>query len=115
MDCSLAVLIACFSWANVYVDSGLSVQDSGVYQHFNHAVTDQYLNDSGDWIAQTTRRTAWGDHSAANPYGRLALGYEMNFGSLSVRMEASHTSSLRTESDRGLNALTLSARWYPFR
>ena len=113
MECSLAALIACFSWSNFYVDGGLAYQDAGMYH--------QIVSESAaivviDGIATTAsdRRVSQYDHPA-NPYGRVSLGYELHFDSVSWRLEATHISSLASDKDRGINSLGISARWYPFR
>lgn len=109
MDCALSTLhtlIACFSWSNFYVDGGLLYQDSGVEK-----VTAAYEWYDAKYILQDRDES----HYASNPYGRVALGYEMRFTNVSLSLEAAHTSSLDTGSDRGVNAISLKARWYPFR
>lgn len=113
MDCALATLhtlIACFSWSGLYIDGGVQFND--------------YEMPRAEW---TTPVTLTGPNvvetisyqsvvtERENPYGRLALGYEVALKSVSVRLEASHVSSFATDDGRGLNALTFSVRWYPFR
>jgi hypothetical protein len=109
MDCSLSVLIACFSWSNLYLDSGLIYQDAGVYQTFTeHSYA---LVEGTEMRADKT----WSTRESRNPYGRLTLGYEIEFRSVSWRLDLSHVSSLETGQDRGVNSLSFSARWHPFR
>lgn len=112
MDCALTTLhtlIACFSWSSLYVDGGLQMNDYDTprlewRQYTNHL----------PGVTETVRyQTIVSEHE--NPYGRLALGYEMAFPSVSLRIEAAHLSSIATSNDRGLNALSFSVRWYPFR
>jgi hypothetical protein len=93
--CSLHALIACFSWSSLYLDGGLIYEDIKFVE-----------------INPVTLDVAAAPH---NPLGRTALGYELRFQSLTVALEASHTSSLATNSDRGINAISLRARWFPFR
>jgi hypothetical protein len=112
MDCvltSLHTLIACFSWSNLYVDGGLSYQDINVSRS-EYRTT---VNRDGNAVETVTALYNWRDDQ--NPYGRVALGYELRFSSVTWRVEASHLSSLDTGTDRGVNSLSLSARWYPFR
>lgn len=111
MDCVLATLLACFSWSNLYIDSGLSWQDIGDRYIERYDVS--LLTDDGQLI-QGARGSRLAD-SPQNPYGRLAIGYEIEFSQLTVRLEASHISSIATNQDRGVNAISLGARWYPFR
>lgn len=93
--CSLYALIACFSWSNLYLDTGLIYEDVK-YVEVNPVTLD---------VASVP----------SNPLGRASLGYELRFDSLSIALEASHTSSLATSADRGVNSISLRARWYPFR
>lgn len=109
MDCSLAALIACFSWSNLYIDSGLSVQDYS-FEHQTERASYLFLDGAYQPMTYEVRSS-----HAGNPYGRVALGYELNFRKVSWSMEASHVSSLNTDSDRGINAISINARWYPFR
>src|SRR5687768_9535296 len=111
MECSLVALIACFSWSNLYLDTGVSFHDRGEY--FTATEHAALLTEQGDLIQEAAVvRTA---NNARNPYGRLSLGYQIDFTELSWRMELSHVSSLETGKDRGVNSLSISARWYPFR
>ena len=95
MECTLATLIACFSWSNLYLDGGVLYNDI------------RYVE-----VNPVTLETAAVEK---NPFGRAAIGYELKFRSVEFALEASHTSSLATNSDRGANAIGIRARWYPFR
>lgn len=108
--CSLHALIACFSWSNLFIDSGLLYQDSGVEQIKAGSTYDFY-----DGAYHLMRTDDSSSHYASNPYGRLAIGYEMQFTSVTFALEVEHVSSLDTTKDRGVNAINLKARWYPFR
>ena len=108
MECTLAALITCFNLSGLYVDSGLSWQDVGEPEFHQRAGVINH-----DWGAQTVlyRDVTIGPE---NPYGRISLGYEVEFRSFSWRVEASHISSIATNEDRGINSVSLSARWFPF-
>lgn len=93
--CSLHALIACFSWSNLYLDGGL------VYDDIDYVE-----------ISPITLEIA---SAPRNPFGRISAGYEIQFASLTIALEAAHTSSLNTNADRGVNSIGLRARWYPFR
>lgn len=113
MECSLAALIACFSWTNFYVDGGLAYQDAGM---FHEIINESAATIVVDGIATTAaNRTVRRHDNPANPYGRLTLGYELQFENVSWRLEATHISSVVSGKDRGINSLGVSARWYPFR
>jgi hypothetical protein len=112
MECTLATLhtlIACFSWSNLYVDGGMQFNDYDTPR----IEWRQYTNELPG-VSETVRYQEI-VAQRENPYGRLALGYEVAFPSVSLRFEASHLSSIATSNDRGLNAISFSVRWYPFR
>lgn len=110
MDCALQALMACFSLSGIYFDSGISVQD---YEPaYLHRFDYQYI-DTG-----AVQETSWREeisHRSRNPYGRLSLGYELDFKSIRIALEAMHNSSIATKDDKGVNSLSLTMRWYPFR
>ena len=112
MDCALTTLhalIACFSWSGLYVDAGLAMQDTKVPRSEWRTT----VNRSNTATETVTALYSWKDDQ--NPYGRLALGYEINLPAVTLRLEASHLSSIDTGTDRGVNSISLNARWYPFR
>lgn len=109
MECAIAALLACFSWSNLYLDSGLSFQDVGAAR-----IEWQTTQSQLDGVIETISRQAR-VNSPMNPYGRIALGYEIGFSVLTWRLEASHVSSVATGRDRGVNVVSVSTRWYPFR
>lgn len=98
MGCSLAALIACFSWSNLYLESHVSVIDTPVVR---------YQFDGVNWT---------GNNDYQNPYAGFAVGFVAPFRNGSVSIEAAHMlSSLENSNDKGINALSLRAQWYPFR
>jgi hypothetical protein len=109
MDCSLFALLVCLNWSNVYIDTGLSYQDSSA----EHQEWRTHVNVMPGVIE--TVHTQYTTTRPLNPYGRIALGYEIRFTRVTLALEASHYSSFETADDRGVNALSLKARWYPFR
>lgn len=113
MDCTLAALVACFSWANLYIDTGLSYADSGVER--SETISRPISIQLGNLVDVDTERVTyrqWNDRR--NPYGTLSLGYEIEFRHVSWRLELSHVSSLDTGDDRGTNTASLFMRWRPF-
>lgn len=109
MECTLYALLACFSWSNFYVDGGLSVRD----RELPHQVFETVVLRSPQVVETiTTQRTT---DEPMNPYGRLALGYELRLSSFTLSLEAAHDSSLDIDTDRGMNSIAIRARWYPFR
>ena len=118
MECTLATLVACFSWSGFFVDAGLSYQDGGLYK--------EYRTDTSALVVVDGEATANSDsavlisHEATNPYVRIALGFEISLslgdlGLIELSVEAFHQSSLATDIDRGFNGGMISAKWYPFR
>jgi hypothetical protein len=111
MSCTLATIAACFSLSGVYVDTGLDYQDVGVWRAERH----DFYSNNGRVIETGTSWTQ--TNSAQNPYGRIGLGYQMDidFGSSKVILTLSgfHQESI-VSSDRGVNAVSLGARYFPF-
>jgi hypothetical protein len=107
MECAWTALLYCFSWANLYLDGGLSFQDKEkpYREHLIAAFPD------GSEYAFTVPL----DNSAPNPFGRVALGYQIDLRRVTLTLEASHTSSFASGDDVGINAISVNARWFPFR
>jgi hypothetical protein len=109
MNCTLATLITCFNLSGLYIDGGLSYQDSD----FPHP----------EWITRTYRspsviETVSGLETVDepyNPYGRAALGYEMRFKSVTLAAEAFYSGSFSDQGAPAVKGFTLKARWYLFR
>lgn len=109
MTCSIAVLIACFSWSGFYMDGAVVVADGGAIS------VDTSFFDFYDGKAHQVQEV-YGREQADNPYARAALGYEIEFSPrLRAAFEVSHRSSIATGRDRGINSASFSLRWYPFR
>lgn len=109
MDCTLAALIACFNLSGLYIDGGMQFTDTEV-QRTGYFTT---VNHEGNAIETVT--TPFSYMSDESPYGRIALGYQVEFKSVTLALELSHVSSLVFQDDRGVNAIGIRARWYPFR
>lgn len=111
MECSLAALIACFSWSNLYLDTQVSYQDRSVPYH--------------EWVYMGTTTASSGlvettyvstiSNQNENPYMRNAIGFRLPFRAIDVSVEAFHDSSMSSERDRGVNGFALRAQWFPFR
>lgn len=108
MECTLATLIACFSWSGLYVDTHVTALDK-TFPHQEWRVSQH----QGDGVIETIGRYEWTDR-ADNPYGGVAIGFAVPIRNVTISAEMSHISSLRTDGDRGINAVSLRARWYPF-
>lgn len=110
MECTLAALIACFSWSNLYIDAQVSYQDTAVPHH--------YWKDISPPQNSSVRETAFVStigNESQNPYMRNAIGYQLRFKYVDLSAEVFHDSSMASEKDRGVNGFGIKARWYPFR
>lgn len=111
MECSLAALIACFSWSNLYVDAQISYQDRAVpYHEWRYEGTS---TSAGGLIESTWRSTITNENE--NPYMRNAIGMKLPFRSIDISLEAFHDSSISSDRDRGVNGFAVKAQWFPFR
>jgi hypothetical protein len=105
MECTLATLVACFSWSGLYVDTGIQVNDVGPYSR-------TYV-DSPNIDAPMEYRDF--RLPARNPYGSFGIGYDVTVGRFTWSLSAQHVSSLDTGEDHGVNSIRLGVRWRPFR
>lgn len=111
MECSLAALIACLSWSNLYVDTQISYQDRAVpYHEWAYLGT----TTSRDGLVETAYMATISNENE-NPYLRNAIGIKLPFRSIDVSLEAFHDSSMPSDKDRGVNGFALRAQWFPFR
>lgn len=102
MECTLATLLtsACLSWSNLYLDGHISVIDEPVTR---------YEFDGANWIATPDYQ---------NPYGGYTIGLMIPLEpvkGMSFSIEASHLLSSIEYKDKGINAIGIHARWFPFR
>ena len=110
MECSLAALIACFSWSNLYIDAQISYQDRSVPYH--EWVYEGTTTSASGAIETTYRSTIINEDES--PYVRPAIGFRLPFRAIDVSLEAFHESSTSNR-DRGVNGIALRAQWFPFR
>lgn len=111
MECSLAALIACFSWSNLYIDAQISYQDRSVPYH--EWVYEGTTNAASGVVETTYRSTILNEDES--PYMRNAIGFRLPFRAIDVSLEAFHDSSMSSKKDRGVNGIALRAQWFPFR
>jgi hypothetical protein len=111
MECSLAALIACFSWSNLYLDTQISYQDRSVpYHEWAYAGT----TTSSSGLVETTYVSTISNENES-PYMRNAIGFRLPFRSMDVTLDAFHDSSMSSNKDRGVNGFALRVQWFPFR
>lgn len=111
MECSLAALIACFSWSNLYIDAQVSYQDRSVPYH-EWAYMGTTTSSSG--LVESTWLSTISNENES-PYMRNAIGFRLPFRAIDVSLEAFHDSSMSSKKDRGVNGVALKAQWFPFR
>lgn len=111
MECSLAALIACFSWSNLYVDAQVSYQDRSVPYH---EWASMGTSTSRNGLVETAYRSTI-SYENENPYMRNAIGIKLPFRSIDASIEFFHDSSMSSAKDRGVNGFALRAQWFPFR
>lgn len=117
MSCTFATLAACFSMAGFYVETDISWQDARVERTTIETHETRYLGSFGgvrtSGSSLETKRAF--DQSASNPYGLLALGYDIQpTPALTIGAKAFHDSSLADDGDRGINGAALYVVWRPF-
>ena len=111
MECSLAALLACFSWSNLYIDAQISYQDRSVpYHEWRYLGT----TTAASGLIETTYVSTI-TNKDENPYGRTALGFRLPFRAVDASLEAFHDSSLSSDKDRGVNGVAFRVQWFPFR
>lgn len=111
MECSLAALIACFSWSNLYIDAQISYEDRSVPYH-EWAYVGTSTSSSG--LVETTYVSRISTENES-PYVRPAIGLRLPFRAIDVSLEAFHYSSIESNRDHGVNGVALRAQWFPFR
>lgn len=108
MECGLATLAACFSLSGFYVDADLSYLNTDIPRRDWHVTEIRHA-----WGVETVINSSLNDRPA-NPYGRLAIGYQIELRNVTMSLEGWHLSSTK-DSDRGIEGVSVRARWFPFR
>lgn len=114
MSCTLLTLAACLSLGGLYVDAGSQVL---MHQHqaaesFTLKQTDVEIRPSG-LAARYYYLGHSFDREVSNPYGSLAIGYEIDAGALRANASIYHQSSIAVH-DHGDTGISLNVRWFPF-
>lgn len=104
--CSIHALIACFSWQNLYLDGGVSYQDSD-FPHQEWITRVHHL----PGVTETVSQFEMVD-DAYNPYGRISLGLEVPFRSMTLSAEAFYSGSMDDKGAPAVKGFTVKARWY---
>jgi hypothetical protein len=109
MECTLATLVACFSWSGFFVETGIQAQDTHPTRYYTETLV---RHDGQAYMLAGVRN--YEEKLGGNPYGRFALGYDVEMGPLTWSLEAHHVSSLVTGKDHGVNSVSFNVRWRPF-
>lgn len=118
MECSLAALIACFSWSNLYLDASTDFIREREPQYLESFYgEDLYVmpaNGSEPFLQRNIiREISRNDREIHSPYGRASLGYELDVRSLRIDVAAFYQESLSIK-DRGEVGASVKVRWFPF-
>jgi len=117
MDCSLAALIACFNWSNLYLDTTAEYieQRSRQYTDSFYGETFHVFDGNGEFIQRNlVREIDSVEREISNPYLRASLGYELDANYVRIDLSAFYQESA-TVSDRGEVGAALRVRFFPFR
>jgi hypothetical protein len=109
MECTIAALIACLSWSNLYLDGGLSYQDSD----FPRQEWRTHVNRLPG-VTETVTQLETVDEPY-NPYGKAAIGYEFRFRAVVLSTEAWYSGSFDNNGGPAIKGLNLYVRWHPFK
>ena len=119
MECSLAALIACFSWGNLYLDTNTDFiqerQPRFTESFYGEDVRVLRGGDGESFLERhMIREISRNEREVFSPYGRASLGYELDMRSLRIDVSAFYQESLAV-SDRGEVGASFKVRWFPFR
>jgi hypothetical protein len=119
MECTLATLIACFSWSNLYLDTATDfIKDREprfTESFYGEMLRVMPVDGSESFLERNmVREINRNEREIFSPYGRASLGYEMDMHSLRIDVSAFYQESLAV-SDRGEVGASVKVRWFPFR
>jgi hypothetical protein len=118
MECTLAALIACFSWSNLYVDVGADfIKDRDrQYTESFYGETFYVMPTNGNepfLERHVIRQIDSIEREVFSPYIRPALGYEIDAGRMKLDFSVFYQESARV-SDRGEYGASIRLRVHPF-
>lgn len=119
MECSIAVLIACFSWSNLYLDVTTEVIDQPERRftdtYYGESLYVMPINGTEPFLQKNViREFDSADRLVSNPYVRPAIGYEIDTHNFRIDLSAFYQESARI-SDKGEVGAALRVRWFPLR
>jgi hypothetical protein len=115
MDCTFAALLACFSWSGLYLDYGAvmlrEVERPAIFTSRERLTS---FTPSGQVDRDIYRGFVSSiDRQVQNPYGILAMGYEVEFSNFRIDTQLFHMQS--TARDEGDTGAKFNLRWFPLR
>lgn len=118
MECTLATLIACFSWSGLYLDVGadfIKDRDRQYTESFYGEPLYVLPENGGEPYLQRNmvREIDSSERDVFNPYIRPALGYEIDAGAVKLDFSVFYQESARV-SDRGEYGASIRLRVHPF-
>lgn len=119
MECSLATLIACFSWSNLYFDASTDfIRDREprfTESYYGESLYVMPANGNEPFLQRNAiREIGRTEREIDSPYGRAALGYELDLSSMRIDVSAFYQESLAA-TDRGEVGASIKVKWFPFR
>lgn len=118
MDCTLATLIACFSWSNLYLNAGADyIRDREpryIESFYGEPLYVLPANGDDPYLQRNMiREISRNERVIESPYGRLSLGYEANIRNWRIDVSAFYQESTAVN-DRGEKGASVNVRWFPF-
>ena len=118
MECTLAALLACFSWSNLYLDATTDfIRDRDaryVESFYGEPLYVLPVNGSEPYLQRNMiREISRTEREIDSPYGRASLGYEVDISNWRIDVSAFYQESLAV-SDRGEVGGSVRVRWFPF-
>jgi hypothetical protein len=117
MECTLATLIACFSWSNLYIDTTAEYieQRDRRYAESFYGETLHVFGSNGEFIQRNLVREIDSiEREISSPYLRASIGYELDANYVRIDLSAFYQESAKA-SDRGEVGAALRVRFFPFR
>jgi hypothetical protein len=118
MECTLAALIACFSWSGLYLDATTDfIRDRDpryVESFYGENLYVMPANGNDPFLQRNMiREIGRNEREIESPYGRVSLGYEANLSNVRIDVSAFYQESMAV-TDRGEVGASVRVRWFPF-
>lgn len=118
MECTLATLITCFSWSNLYLDATTDFIRDRDPRHVESVYGESLyvfpVNGNESFLQRNMiREISRNEREIESPYGRMSLGYEVDLRNVRIDVSAFYQESLAV-SDRAEVGASVRVRWFPF-